>query len=99
MDKVKKINICNPTEFGRFRRQISGFMQIYGFPYRLDDITGRGANYTVFCPIAWKYIFPPDRLKRLLKEDVDADKIKVAYIAFVREPEEKKEKIWNVDYF
>lgn len=98
MEKVKKINISNTTEFGRFRRQISGFMQSYGFPYRLDDITGKGANYTVFCPIAWKSIFPPDKLKRLLKEDVDADKIKVAYIDFVRVPEEKKEKIYNVDY-
>lgn len=96
---MRKINITNPEDLNQFRREIAGFTTNYGFPYRLDDITGKGANYTVFCPIRWKSIFPPDKLKRLLKEDVDADKIKVAYIDFVRVPEEKKDRIYNVDYF
>lgn len=95
---IQKINISNPEELKKFKYEITGFISSYGFPYRLDDLTEKGANYTVFCPLRWKQAFSPAKLRKLLKEDVDADKIKVAYIAFVREPEEKKEKIWNVDY-
>ncbi len=35
----------------------------------------------------------------ILKEDVDADKIHVEYIDFVKEEvEDKKDKIWKIDY-
>ena len=71
--------------------ETSGFVSTYGFPYRLDNLTEKGANYTVFCPLRWKSIFLPARLRKLLREDVDADVIKVEYINFVKEEVEDKE--------
>ncbi len=96
---MRKININNPEELKRFKLETSGFVSSYGFPYRLDDLTEKGANYTVFCPIRWKSAFSPAKLHKLLKEDVVADRIHVEYIDFVKEEEEdKKDKIWKIDY-
>lgn len=75
-----KININNPEELKKFKKETSGFSSSYGFPYKLDDLTDKGANYTIFCPIRWKQAYPPAKLRKLLKEDVDADRIKVEYI-------------------
>lgn len=99
--KMRKININKPEELKQFKLETSGFVSSYGFPYRLDDLTDKGANYTVFCPLRWKSAFPPVKLRKLLKEDVDADRITVEYIDFVKEPLEDNggDKIWNVDYF
>ena len=100
--KMRKININNPDELKKFKSETTGFVSSYGFPYRLDDLTDKGANYTVFCPLRWKSAFSPAKLHKLLREDVDADKIRVEYIDFVKEPiENKKDKdeVWNVDYF
>lgn len=100
MNKLRKININNPEELKKFKKETLGFSSSYGFPYKLDDLTDKGANYTIFCPIRWKQAYPPAKLRRLLKEDiVDADRIKVEYIDFVQETaQEKKDQIWNVDY-
>ena len=100
--KMRRININNPEELKKFKLETSGFVSSYGFPYRLDDVTEKGANYTIFCPLRWKSAFSPAKLHKLLKEDVNADKISVEYIDFVKEPIEEKETkdpIWNVDYF
>lgn len=82
---TRKININDPAELEMFKKEIRGFVSSYGFPYRLDDLTDKGANYTVFCPLRWKDAFSPAKLHKLLREDVDADKIKVEYIDFVKE--------------
>ena len=82
---MRKININNPNELKKFKQETTGFVSSYGFPYRLDDLTDRGANYTVFCPLRWKDVFSPNKLKKLLREDVDADKIVVEYIDFTKE--------------
>ena len=96
---IRKINISNPDELKKFKQETSGFVSSYGFPYKLDDLTDKGANYTVFCPLKWKQVFSPAKLRKLLKEDVDADQIKVEYIDFVQETtQEKKDQIWNIDY-
>ena len=98
--KMKKINICNIDELKKFKMETTGFVSSYGFPYRLNDLTEKGANYTIFCPLRWKSAFSPAKLSKLLREDVDADRIHVEYIDFVKEDvEDTKEKIWNVDYF
>lgn len=97
---MRKININNLEELKKFKMEINGFMSVYGFPYKLDDLTDKGANYTVFCPLRWKSAFSPAKLHKLLREDVDADVIKVEYIDFVKEETtDKTEKVWNVDYF
>lgn len=83
--KMKRININNLEELKQFKMELSGFLSTYGFPYRLDELTEKGANYTIFCPIRWKVIFPPIKLKKFLRKDVDADVIKVEYINFVKE--------------
>lgn len=70
--RMRKININNLEELKKFKLETSGFVSSYGFPYRLDDVTEKGANYTVFCPIRWKSAFSPAKLHKLLKEDVDA---------------------------
>lgn len=96
---MRKININNPEELKRFKMEIGGFVSSYGFPYRLDDVTEKGANYTVFCPLRWKSTFSPRKLQKSLKEDVDADRIHVEYIDFVKEEvADKKDKIWKIDY-
>ena len=96
---MRKINISNPDKLKAFKQETSGFVSSYGFPYKLNDLTDKGANYTVFCPIRWKQVFSPAKLRKLLKEDVDADQIKVEYIDFVQETtQEKKDQIWNIDY-
>ena len=99
MNKLRKININNPEELKKFKKETSGFSSSYGFPYKLDDLTDKGVNYTVFCPIRWKQAYPPAKLRKLLKEDVDAAQIKVEYIDFVQETtQEKKDQIWKIDY-
>ena len=96
---MRKININNPEELKKFKLETTGFISSYGFPYRLDDPTEKGANYTVFCPLRWKTAFSRAKLIKMLREDVDADRIRVEYIDFVKEPiEEKKDMIWNIDY-
>lgn len=97
--KMRKININSLEELQKFREETSGSTSSYGLPYRLDDLTEKGANYTVFCPLRWKQVFPPAKLRKLLREDVDADRIHVEYIDFVKEEvEDKKDKIWKIDY-
>lgn len=97
---MRRININKPEELKQFKLETHGFVSSYGFPYRLDDLTEKGANYTVFCPLRWKSAFSPAKLNKLLREDVCADKIHVEYIDFVKEPiEDKKNKVYNVDYF
>lgn len=82
---MRRININNPDELERFKMETSGFVSSYGFPYRLDGLSEKGGNYTLFCPLKWKSAFPPAKLHRLLREDVDADRIIVEYIDFVKE--------------
>lgn len=92
--KMRKINIKNPEELKRFMKETTGFVSSYGFPYRLDDLTDRGANYTIFCPLRWKSAFSPAKLNKMLREDVDADRIKVEYLDFVKEPlDDGKDKV------
>ena len=87
---MRKINVNNPDELKKFKNEVSGFVSSYGFPYRLDDLTEKGANCTIFCPLRWKSAFPPAKLHRLLREDVCADRIKIEYIDFVKEEIENK---------
>ena len=82
---MRRININNPDELERFKMETSGFVSSYGFPYRLDGLSAKGGNYTIFCPLRWKNAFSPAKLHRLLREDVDADRITVEYIDFVKE--------------
>lgn len=82
---MRKINVNNPDELKKFKNEVSGFVSNYGFPYRLDALTDKGANYTIFCPLRWKSAFPPAKLHGLLREDVDADRIKIEYIDFIKE--------------
>ena len=97
---MRKININNLEELKKFKMETSGFVSTYDFPYRLDDLTNKGANYTIFCPLRWKSSFSPAKLHKLLREDVDANVIRVEYIDFVKEEiENKTEKVWNVNYF
>ena len=81
---MRKININNPDKLKKFKLETTGFVSSYGFPYRLDDLTEKGANYTIFCPLRWKSAFSPAKLNKLLREDVDADRITVEYIDFVK---------------
>lgn len=90
---MRKININNPEELKKFKMETTGFVSSYGFPYRLDDLTENGANYTVFCPLRWKSAFSPAKLHKLLREDVDADRITVEYIDFVKETELSHSKV------
>jgi hypothetical protein len=60
-------------------------------------LTEKGANYTVFCPLRWKSAFSPAKLHKLLKEDVDADKITVEYIDFVKEPRRERNQRPNLE--
>lgn len=82
---MRTININNPDELERFKMETSGFVSSYGFPYRLDGLSEKGGNYTLFCPLKWKSAFSPAKLHKLLREDVDADRITVEYIDFVKE--------------
>lgn len=82
---MRKINIKNPDELKKFKEETTGFTTSYGFPYRLDDLTEKGANYTIFCPVRWKNAYSPAKLHKMLRNEVDADLIKVEYIEFVNE--------------
>ena len=101
---MRKININNPEELKKFKMETTGFVSSYGFPYRLDDLTEKGANYTIFCPLRWKSAFSPAKLHKMLRDDVDADKIYVEYIDFVKEDTigqfaGEKKNIKNVNIF
>ena len=47
MKKLRKININNPEELKKFKKETSGFSSSYGFPYKLDDLTDKGTNSKV----------------------------------------------------
>lgn len=86
-----KVNLNSSNEVAKFRSQIAGilfgeFVQDHQpIPYRMDDLTERGANYTIFIPIKWKNFFSKESLSRELRNEVDADKITIEYVDFVRE--------------
>jgi hypothetical protein len=82
---MRQVNICNPEEIKRFKSEISDYMWVSEtdiIPYRRDDSTEKGANYTIFVPVKWKYQYPPKSLRILLRSEVDADKIEIEYIDF-----------------
>lgn len=86
-----KVNLNNPNELARVKSLIAGFLTgsfVNGhqpIPYRMDDLTERGANYTIFIPLKWKNIFSKESLSRELRNEVDADKITIEYLDLVRE--------------
>ena len=89
-----KVNLNNQNEVAKFRSQIAGIL--FGdyihepqdhqpIPYRMDDLTENGANYTILVPKKWKWFFSKENLMQELRNEVDADKITIEYIDFVRE--------------
>ena len=86
-----KVNLNNPNELARVKSQIAGFLTgsfVNGhqpIPYRMDDLTEKGANYTLLVPKKWKEFFSKKNLKQELRNEVDADKITIEYVDFVRE--------------
>lgn len=84
---MRTINVKNADELNKFKQEISGFTSCYEFPYRLDDLTEKGANYTLFCPMKWKKAITPATLHSILSGDVDvdADRITIEYVDFVKE--------------
>ena len=86
-----KVNLNNRNEVAKLRSQFAGFLtgssvkDHQPIPYRMDDLTERGANYTIFIPLKWKNIFSKESLSRELRNEVDADKISIEYVDFVRE--------------
>ena len=89
--EIRKININNPEELDKFKLEVTGYVSSYGFPYRLDSLTDKGGNYTIFCPIRWKNAFSPAKLKKMLHEEVDADLVTVEYIDFIKTDESVKQ--------
>ncbi len=85
---MRKVNINNKEEIKRFKSEISDwlFLEDYNpIPYRRDDSTEKGANYTLFIPRRWKPFITPERLRQEMRNEVDADKVTIEYIDFVRE--------------
>ena len=82
---MRRINSNNPEELKKFKMDTTSFVSSYGFPCRLSALTTKGANYTIFCPLRWKSAFSPAKLRKLLMEDVDAYKITVEYVDFIKE--------------
>jgi len=85
-----KVNLNDEREVQCFKKQITNYMQIneHEFvPYRLDDFTNKGANYTIFVPLKWEWYqyCAPALLRGMLRNEVDADKITIEYVDFVRE--------------
>jgi len=86
-----KVNMNNAIEVARLKSQITGFLtgslinEHQPIPYRMDDLTEKGANYTVLVPKKWKEFFSERNLRQELRNEVDADKITIEYVDFVKE--------------
>ena len=86
-----KVNLNNSNEVAKLRSQFAGFLtgslvnDHQPIPYRMDDLTEKGANYTILVPEKWKEFFSKKNLKQELRNEVDADKITIEYVDFVRE--------------
>ncbi len=86
-----KVNLNNPNELEKAKSQFTGFLtgslvkDHQPIPYRMDDLTEKGANYTILVPKKWKEFFSEKNLRQELRNEVDADKITIEYIDFVRE--------------
>ena len=86
-----KVNLNNQNEVAKFRSQFAGILtgssvnDHQPIPYRMDDLTENGANYTILVPKKWKWFFSKENLMQELRNEVDADKITIEYIDFVRE--------------
>ena len=86
---MRRININNKSEVEAFKREVTCYMQISDtniLPYRLDDLTNKGGNYTIIVPLEWKDepICAPAILRGMLRNEVDADKITIEYIDFFK---------------
>lgn len=85
---MRRININNRSELALFKSEVSDYLWVNDhiiIPYRRDDSTNRGANYTMFVPLHWKNALTPKKLHSALRNEVDADAIVIEYIDFVRE--------------
>ena len=85
---MRKVNIKNKLEVRLFKAEISDYLWIDEsriIPYIREDSTDRGANYRIFVPLKWKSILFEANLRRALRNEVDADKITIEYVEFVKE--------------
>ena len=86
-----KVNLNNSNEVAKLRSQFAGFLtgssvkDHQPIPYRMDDLTEKGANYTILVPKKWKEFFSKKNLRQELRNEVDADEITIEYVDFVRE--------------
>lgn len=87
---MRKVNINNKSEVRLFKAEISDYLWIDEstiIPYRREDSTNKGANYRIFVPLKWKdkLSMNPLRLRVALRNEVDADQIRIEYVEFVKE--------------
>lgn len=64
-------------EFHKFLHQTECLMQ--GIRYSLDDFTENGGNYTLYVPSQLRGLISIRELRRLFRNEVDADKINIQY--------------------
>ena len=85
---MRKVNINNKEEVRLFKAEISDYLWIDEstiIPYRREDSTNKGANYRIFVPLKCKNKLSSPRLHAALRNEVDADKITIEYVEFVKE--------------
>lgn len=85
---MRKVNINNKQELKQFKAEISDYLWINDntiIPYKREDSTDKGANYRIFVHLKWKNIGFEAYLRHELKNEVDADRIRIEYVEFVKE--------------
>lgn len=81
---INILTLTSPEDIAFFKSTISGILYTkHGvLPYKLDDFTDRGGNYTIYVPYKDKDIYNKTQLKRMLKYDVDVDQLQITYVKY-----------------
>ena len=76
------LTLKDRADFERFKRSVSGWIYtaIGPLPYRLDDLTNKGGNYTIYLPYKDRHAYSKSELRRLMRAEVDLDQLTVIYV-------------------
>lgn len=76
------LTLKDRADFERFKKSVSGWIYtaIGPLPYRLDDLTNKGGNYTIYLPYKDRHAYSKSELRRLMRAEVDLDQLTVIYV-------------------
>ena len=81
---INILTLTSPEDMAFFKSTISGILYTENgvLPYKLDDFTNQGGNYTIYVPYKDKDKYTKTQLRRMLRHEVDVDKVTITYVKY-----------------